>query len=217
MVLFDVAIFWQKTPADSLGDANRHHSLVIGLLHWGKTQWWFCSLSKHHPDQRPDCHKFSASLFLLPQENVKDHWKPYLADANHKQGRFHDRRDRRPVIVVTIPPEQQMEKVPGESMISPSSTFLTSFLVGKPTGPQHIMEVHLISWKSHLAMSFLDIQCCLLGLTFCMNISQLASRNWVRSATNVLTGASRTTRNPGREVKMNNAAAKCPCLLWKLS
>ena len=92
----------------------------------------------------------------------------------------------------------------------------------------------LISWKSHLAMSFLDIQCCLLGLTFCMNISQLASRNCVGSATNVLTGAlwevyglhepswtvffsvfscffyaSRTTRNPGREVKMNNAAAKC--------
>lgn len=209
--------FGKKTPADSLGDANRHHSLVIGLLHWGETQWWFCSLSKHHPDQRPDCHKFSASLSLLPQENVKDHWKPYLADANHKQGRFHDRRDRRPVIVVTIPPEQQMEKVPGESMISPSSTFLTSFLVGKPTGPQHIMEVHLISWKSHLAMSFLDIQCCLLSLTFCMNISQLASRNWVGSATNVLPGASRTTRNPGREVKMNNAAAKCPCLLWKLS
>ena len=92
----------------------------------------------------------------------------------------------------------------------------TSFPVGKPTGPEHIMEVRLISWKSHLAMSFLDIQCCLLGLTFCMNISQLASRNWVGSATNVLTGASRTTRNPGREVKMNNAA-KSWCLLWKLS
>ena len=99
----------------------------------------------------------------------------------------------------------------------PILNFLDILSGGKTHWPSAHHGGPLISWKSHLAMSFLDIQCCLLGLTFCMNISQLASRNWVGSATNVLTGASRTTRNPGREVKMNNAAAKCPCLLWKLS